>query len=147
MQGTGITSGLGPGRPRRWHHLGVDTEVIPILHVADVRRAVEWYALLGFAEDWEHRFEPGLPAYVQVGRDGAHLHLSEHTGDARPGTLIYVWVADVDAVARAVGLPPGAIDEMDWGRDFEVKDPDGNRTGWRAGTPDGRALCLASGDY
>ena len=60
------------------------------------------------------------------------LHLSEHTGDARPGTLVYIHVDDVDAAARAVGVTE--IDDMPWGRDFEVADPDGNRL--RIGTAD-----------
>ena len=101
--------------------------MIPVLWVADARRSVEWYGRLGFTEDWEHRFEPHLPAYVQVSNRSARLHLSEHTGDAGPGTLLYVWVPDVDAVAAAVGVPPAAIQEMEWGRDVEVTDPDGNR--------------------
>lgn len=104
-----------------------EVEVIPILRVSDARRAVEWYARLGFVEDWEHRFEPGLPAYVQVSHGSARLHLSEHTGDARPGTLVYMWVPDVDAAAEAVGVPASEIADVDWGRDFEVLDPDGNR--------------------
>ncbi len=104
-----------------------NVEVIPVLRVADARRAVEWYGRLGFTEDWEHRFEPHLPAYVQVSTGSARLHLSEHTGDARPGTLLYVWVPDVDAAAAAVGAPATAIQEMEWGRDVEVTDPDGNR--------------------
>jgi predicted enzyme related to lactoylglutathione lyase len=53
------------------------------------------------------------------------MHLSEHSGDARPGTLVYLYVDDVDAAAAAVGAT--AIDDMPWGRDFEVTDPDGNR--------------------
>jgi hypothetical protein len=45
-------------------------EVIPILHVADAAAAVRWYERLGFARQWEHRFEPGLPAFVEVAGAG-----------------------------------------------------------------------------
>lgn len=38
-----------------------------------------------FRVDWEHRFEPGFPLYLQVSRDGLVLHLSEHHGDGSPG--------------------------------------------------------------
>lgn len=107
-----------------------DLDAIPILRVADARRSVEWYARIGFAVDWEHRFAPDLPAYVQISLGTARIHLSEHEGDARPGGLVYVRVPDVDAAAAALGVTE--IDEMDWGRDFEARDPDGNRI--RVGT-------------
>lgn len=38
---------------------------------------------------------------------------------------MYLYVDDLDAAATALGVT--AIDEMPWGRDFEVADPDGNR--------------------
>lgn len=105
---------------------------VPVLRVADAEVSVRWYQRLGFAEEWRHRFEPGLPLYVGVTRGAtARLHLSEHTGDARPNTLVYLYVPDVDDLAAACEVT--AIDEMPWGRDFEVTDPDGNRI--RVGTP------------
>jgi hypothetical protein len=36
---------------------------------------------LGFAVEWEHRFEPGFPVFTQVSRDGLALFLAEHEGD------------------------------------------------------------------
>lgn len=107
-----------------------DEEVIPILRVADARAAVAWYRRLGFAEEWEHRFEPGLPAFVSVARGPARLFLSEHLGDARPDTLLYLRVRDVDAVAAEFG---GTVEEAPWARELELRDPDGNRL--RVGTP------------
>lgn len=76
------------GCPRRLQTAPVDEEVIPILRVGDAQRAVGWYRRLGFAHEWEHRFEPHLPAFVSVARGGVRLFLSEHTGDARPDTLL-----------------------------------------------------------
>lgn len=101
-----------------------------MLRVADAGEAVEWYRRLGFEKQWEHRFAPGIPLYVGIARGSVEIHLSEHTGDARPGTLVYLYVDDVDAAARACGVTD--IDDMEWGRDFEVTDPDGNRV--RVGT-------------
>ncbi len=98
----------------------------PILRVADASAAAEWYKRhLQFETEFEHRFEPGFPLYVGIRRDDAIIHLSEHAGDARPGTLIYLWVPDVDAAAAACGN--AVVEDNDWGRDFEVADPDGNR--------------------
>ena len=41
-------------------------EVIPILRVASVDRAVGWYEQLGFTKEWEHRFAPDLPAFASI---------------------------------------------------------------------------------
>ena len=102
----------------------MSTRIVPILRVADAAASVEWYAQLGFERVFEHRFEEGLPAYVGISRDGAELHLSEHTGDAAGPALAYVWIDDLDALAERFGLVP---DVMPWARDIEVTDPDGNR--------------------
>ncbi|MER5423847.1 glyoxalase superfamily protein [Streptosporangium roseum] len=108
----------------------MDEEVIPILHVKDAAVAVAWYDRLGFTQQWEHRFEPGLPAFVEVARDRVRLFLSEHTGDARPDTLVYLRVRDVDAVADEFGIQ---AKDAPWGRKIELRDLDGNRL--RVGTP------------
>ena len=108
----------------------MDEEVIPILRVEDAAAAVGWYARLGFAKQWEHRFEPGLPAFVEVARGAVRLFLSEHTGDARPDTLVYLRVRDVDAVAAEFGAQ---VRDAPWAREVELRDPDGNRL--RVATP------------
>ncbi|KUL64325.1 MULTISPECIES: glyoxalase superfamily protein [unclassified Streptomyces] len=108
----------------------MDEEVIPILHVEDAAAAVVWYERLGFAKQWEHRFEPGLPAFVEVARGGVRLFLSEHEGDARPDTLVYLRVRDVEAVASEFGAQ---VNDAPWAREIELRDPDGNRL--RIGTP------------
>ena len=43
-------------------------EVIPILRVSNAAAAAAWYQRLGFAPEWEHRFEPGFPAFVSIAR-------------------------------------------------------------------------------
>ncbi|MFE7450741.1 glyoxalase superfamily protein [Streptomyces griseus] len=108
----------------------MDEEVIPILRVEDAVASVAWYERLGFATRWEHRFEPGLPAFVEVARGGVRLFLSEHTGDARPDTLVYLRVRDVDVIASEFGVQ---AKDVPWAREIELRDPDGNRL--RIGTP------------
>lgn len=109
----------------------MDEVVIPVLRVENADRAVAWYRRLGFEKEWEHRFEPGFPRFVSVARGGARLYLSEHTGDARPDTLIHLYVADVDAVSEEFGTP---VDEDGLaGRECHLVDPDGNRL--RVATP------------
>ncbi|MEV6884865.1 glyoxalase superfamily protein [Streptomyces sp. NPDC051135] len=103
---------------------GPGEEAVPVLRVRDAAAAVRWYARLGFARQWEHRFEPGLPVFTEVARGRARLYLSEHEGDARPDTLVYLRVADLDAVAAEFGVRP---EELPWGRELALRDPDGNR--------------------
>jgi hypothetical protein len=50
----------------------MDEEVIPILRVSDAAVAAAWYERLGFGQEWEHRFEPGFPAFVSVARGAAN---------------------------------------------------------------------------
>ena len=108
----------------------MEEEVIPILRVKDAAQAVAWYQRLGFKQEWLHRFGPEFPAFVSVARGKARLFLSEHQGDARPDTLIYVRVADVAAVAKEFGVE---VEDQPWPRECYLTDPGGNRL--RIGTP------------
>ena len=49
------------------------------------------------------------------------------------GSLVYLYVEDVDAAAAAIGVTK--INEMPWGRDFDVTDPDCNRLRIGTATP------------
>lgn len=103
----------------------VDEEVVPVLYVENAGLAVTWYERLGFQKEWEHQFEPGFPWFVSVARGNVRLYLSEHKGDARPNTLIHLYVEDIDRVAQEFGLP---VDEEGLaGRECHLEDPDGNR--------------------
>jgi catechol 2,3-dioxygenase-like lactoylglutathione lyase family enzyme len=103
----------------------VDAEVVPVLYVEDAHRAVAWYERLGFSKEWEHQFEPGLPWFVSVARGGARLYLSEHKGDARPNTLVHLYVDDIDAISEEFGVP---VDEEGLaGRECDLEDLDRNR--------------------
>jgi catechol 2,3-dioxygenase-like lactoylglutathione lyase family enzyme len=103
---------------------GVAEQLVPIFRVADGRAAAQWYERLGFAVVGDHRFADGLPLYVFLRRGDVYLHLSEHAGDARPGTLVYFYVDDVDAIAAEFGVP---VTTQPWAREIEFTDPDGNR--------------------
>jgi hypothetical protein len=66
-------------------------DAIPILRIFSVEKAKEFYLdFLGFKTDWEHRFGDNFPLYTQVSRSGLRLHLSEHHGDASPGSTVFV---------------------------------------------------------
>jgi catechol 2,3-dioxygenase-like lactoylglutathione lyase family enzyme len=100
-------------------------EVIPVLRVEDAALAVAWYARLGFRKEWEHQFEPGFPWFLSVARANVRIYLSEHIGDARPNTLIHLFVDDIETVSAEFEV---AIDEDGLaGRECHLEDPDGNR--------------------
>ena len=106
----------------------------PILRIFDEAKAREFYVnFLGFKIDWEHRFEPGLPLYMQVSRDGCVLHLSEHYGDASPGAAMRIDSTELDRfhaelAAKHYRYARPGIEQTPWGtKDMSVKDPFGNR--------------------
>ena len=106
----------------------------PILRIFDEDKAKEFYVdFLGFRIDWTHRFEDAAPLYMQVSRDGCVLHLSEHHGDATPGSAMRIETDGLDDFCRqlqASGYKYArpAIEKMPWGsRDLSVRDPFGNR--------------------
>ncbi len=41
-----------------------------------------------------------MPPYMQVERDGAVLHLSEHQGDGSPGRVVFVPMTGLDEFHR-----------------------------------------------
>lgn len=99
-------------------------EIVPIMRVADGLATAKWYARLGFEVVGEHRFGSEFPLYLFLERGVVHVHLSEHTGDAAPNTLVYLWVDDVDAVGEEFGVE---VAEQSWAQEVELTDPDGNR--------------------
>lgn len=107
---------------------------IPVLRVFDEALARRHYMDgLGFAVDWEHRFEPGMPLYAQVSRGDVRLHLSAHYGDGTPGSVVWIPVEDVRALYAelsdrfdVLGQRPGFEPDGPGGPGFAVGDPFGN---------------------
>ena len=101
------------------------------IRVADAEATAQWYARLGFREEWRTQAEPHLPLFLAITNGEGRIFLSEHTGDAHPDALLYIYVDDVDAVAAEFGVQAElAYYGM---REIELVDPDGNRL--RIGTP------------
>jgi catechol 2,3-dioxygenase-like lactoylglutathione lyase family enzyme len=99
-------------------------QLVPIFHVKDGQETAKWYARLGFEIEGEHRFAPGMPLYLFLRRGDIALHLSEHKGDARPGTLVYFYVYDVDTISVEFNTE---VKDQPWAREVQLTDPDGNR--------------------
>lgn len=106
----------------------------PILRSFDEVKAKEFYLdFLEFNLDWEHRFEEGLPLYMQVSKDGCVLHISEHHGDCSPGAALRIQVDNVEPyhellIGKNYRYAKPGIQEMPWGsKDVSISDPFGNR--------------------
>jgi len=116
--------------------------VIPVLRIFDVAKALEFYRdFLGFQVDWEHRFEDGLPLYMQVSREGCVLHLSEHFGDACPGARVRIETQGLSAWQQLLlgkqykNARPG-LEEVPWGgHEMQLADPFGNRLTFYSAAP------------
>jgi uncharacterized glyoxalase superfamily protein PhnB len=106
----------------------------PILRIFDEIKAVEFYVdFLGFKIDWQHRFEPNFPLYLQVSRGECVLHLSEHHGDSTPGSALRIETDELEAfqqqlLVKEYKFAYPQIQAMPWGsQDMTISDPFGNR--------------------
>ena len=109
-------------------------QTIPILRIFDVARAREFYLdYLGFRLDWEHRFQAELPLYMQVSKAGCILHLTEHHGDATPGSTVFLRVSGLEAfhaelAKKRYAYARPAIELAPWNASLmQITDPFGNR--------------------
>ncbi len=102
------------------------------LRITDYDKSKEFYVSgLGFQIDWEHRYGPDFPVFVQLIKEGLSLYLSQHKGDCRVGGLAFFYVADVDAWYNECvghGIVPSTLPRTQpWGnREMRLTDPDGN---------------------
>jgi len=108
---------------------------VPNLRSFDEARAKAFYRdFLGFVIVFEHRFEPDLPHYMSVKLGRCELHISEHYGDATPGSAVRIPVDDVTRYAahlrakRFGNARPGTPRPTPWGTlEMTITDPAGNR--------------------
>ena len=109
------------------------TVTSPVFRSFDEAKARAFYLeWLGFVVLFEHRFHERAPLYMGVARDGLVLHLSEHHGDATPGSTAFVSMRGIRAfhdelMARPYPNNHPGLDQVPWGLQMEVTDPFGNR--------------------
>lgn len=107
----------------------VFTPPVPIFRIFDEAKARDFYlGWLGMTVDWEHHFHDGAPIYFQVSRGPLKFHLSEHSGDASPGSTALVYMDGVDAwqkelIAKPYKYNRPGLQEQDWGLECTVIDP------------------------
>ncbi|MEO0464973.1 MAG: glyoxalase superfamily protein [Pseudomonadota bacterium] len=108
---------------------------IPIFRSFDEALARSFYLhFLEFTLLFEHRFDDAAPFYMGVQNGDFTLHLSEHFGDASPGSHIRVAVDDVSTLSQRLRnkaykhARPGAPVRQPWGMlELSISDPFGNR--------------------
>jgi catechol 2,3-dioxygenase-like lactoylglutathione lyase family enzyme len=111
----------------------VNQFVVPALRITDYQRSKAFYVNgLGFHIEWEHRFEPHLPVFMQISREGLVFYLTQHSGDCQAGGLIHLFVPDVDAwftelTRKGVPVRTPPSESIPGLRDMTVVDPDDNK--------------------
>jgi extradiol dioxygenase family protein len=107
---------------------------IPVLRIFDVAKTREFYLeFLGFKPDFEHRFAPDLPLYLQVSLGEVVLALSEHHGDASPGAKVMIEMTGLAGYHAALNAKrygyarPGLVKEPWDATTMTIADPFFNR--------------------
>ena len=105
------------------------TRTIPTLRIFDSGKAREFYiGFLGFKVDFEDRFEPDLPLFMQISMGDVVLYLSEHHGDASPGSTVFIWMRGIadyhrELTAKDYRYAKPGLEDMEYG----ARDPFGNK--------------------
>jgi catechol 2,3-dioxygenase-like lactoylglutathione lyase family enzyme len=110
--------------------------IIPLFKVRDMQAAIRHYTeVLDFVMTWPED-TPDSPV-VDLGHDVMELQITTYESERLFGSVVYVWVDDVDVLfakyeSRGLVIKPGSpvhggpIDQT-WGRrEFYVTDADGN---------------------
>ncbi len=106
--------------------------VIPQLRITNAPRSLKFYVDgLGFKIDWEHRFGPTYPLFVQLTREEQTIFLTEHANDCQVGGACYFIVPNAEqyyVALQARGVTASKpIEVTPWGtHEFIITDPDGN---------------------
>lgn len=107
------------------------TRSAPVFRSFDEAKARGFYVdWLGFEWTGEHRFHAGVPLYAFLRLGAFHLHLSEHHGDATPGSTAIVYVERLEEWHQRLAPYPNmrtGLEALPWGIEMVVTDPFGNR--------------------
>ena len=105
---------------------------IPTFRILDYKKAMDFYVQgLGFKIDWEHRFGPSEPVYMQISRDGLTLHLSENKR-FQTGVIVFVDCKELnefysDLSSRESKIELIKPEKTNWQTiQMEIEDPFGN---------------------
>ncbi|HEV2341910.1 MAG TPA: VOC family protein [Candidatus Acidoferrales bacterium] len=107
--------------------------LVPMAHVADVERSLEWYAKLGFVAEGTLVPEGRPMQWAYLRNGGAQLMLVRSSRPMNPGAqdvLFYLYAQGVAAFReklKSLGLKPGEISFPPYAAhgEFRIDDPDG----------------------
>jgi hypothetical protein len=108
---------------------------IPVLRMLDEAKAKAFYLdYLGFEVDWESRFNPTAPLYMQIHLGEAIIHLNGHAGENTPTSRVNIPVVGLEKycqylIAKGAYYPkPSVVNPRFRGRntDMNINDPFGN---------------------
>jgi hypothetical protein len=108
---------------------------IPVLRMLDEAKAKAFYLdYLGFKVDWEGRFNPTAPLYMQIHLGEAIIHLNGHAAEDAPISQVNIPVVGLEMycqylIAKGADYPkPCVVDPRFRGRntDMNIDDPFGN---------------------
>jgi uncharacterized glyoxalase superfamily protein PhnB len=91
---------------------------------------IEW---LGFKIEFEHQFEENMPYYIGISKDEIQIHLSEHHGDATPGSKIFIVCNEIEKYYAELQSRPykyyrPGLEKTFYGTlEISVQDPFGNK--------------------
>ena len=110
----------------------IEFKGMPTLRILNYNDAVESYInFLGFTIDWEHRFGPSEPVYMQILRNELTLHLSENKR-FQTEVIIFVDTKGIEKfhkklVERNTAKSIPEVSKTDWQTlQMEIEDPFGN---------------------
>ena len=108
---------------------------IPVLRMLDEAKAKAFYLdYLGFEVDWEGRFNPTAPLYMQIHLGEAIIHLNGHAEEDAPISQVNIPVVGLEKycqylITKGADYPkPCVVDPRFRGRntDMNIDDPFGN---------------------
>ena len=70
---------------------------VPVLRMLDEAKAKAFYVdYLGYQVDWEHRFSPDSPLYMQIHLGPSVIHLNGHATEETPTAEVRIPVKDIE---------------------------------------------------
>ena len=107
-------------------------KAIPTFRILDYKKAMDFYIQgLGFNIDWEHRFGPREPVYMQIYTNGLALHLSQNKR-FEAGTIVFVDCKELNQFYSELNNRKTKIElsnpiKTNWKSiQMEIEDPFGN---------------------
>lgn len=110
----------------------VELKGIPTFRILNYEEAIKFYIeFLGFSIDWEHRFGPEEPVYMQISRNELTLHLTENNR-FRTEVIIFIDTRGIEALhtelkEKSTSVEVPDVSRTDWQTlQMEITDPFGN---------------------